>query len=123
MAKRMSFKYDKPASDKSVRYAESLLAEVRACARLVENEAVRAVAERATLLENPTQWEVSGIIDTIKNLQGIYGRWTATLVENFVLDVCGAIERRQGDAKVTSADTKLALLALDSANAIEERIS
>jgi len=117
---RVRFSKDKAASEKSVKFAEDLLAEVRASARLIENDAVRSVAERATLLENPTQWEVSGVIDALKRIRGTYGRWNAAAAEAFVFEVCRAVERRQSGAKVTSADTVLALLALDAANAVAE---
>ena len=87
---RVRFSKDKAASEKSKAFANELLASVRAAADKVENEAIREVAKRATLAEDATQWETSGVIDALLAARDASGGWNAAAVEAFVFQVCRA---------------------------------
>lgn len=115
--KRLHFKYDKPASEKSRQYAEDLLAEVRASAHKAEHPNLVAVLEAMSLPDDLTQWEASSLIDILKSARSRdYDLlWTPSSLTRLVGRLTSAITRRQEGGKFTDSDTTLAMLALQDA--------
>lgn len=125
-ARRVRFKFDKPASEKSRKYAEALLAEVRRSVTKLNNAAIADILSRAALPADATQWEVSSLIDKLRSARSVgYDMlWTESALMRVATGIADAIARdRRGD-RITDADRGMAYLALEESVArIEELTS
>jgi len=107
MIKRVKFRYDKPATEKQLRYVQDLLTKIKEEAQDCAPR-VKRFWEKVELPADLTRWEASGLISWLRN-------GGARFVALAALEI---IKERLEGVKVTDADKRFSLLALGPA--IEE---
>jgi len=126
MAKRVRFKFDRPANDRSREYCENLLAEVRESADKIDYAPVADILSRVALPADATQWEVCGLIVCLRSARRISydGLWTMSALDEVSNSIANAITRDYIGSRVTDADLEMAYLALEESVAgMEELLS